>query len=50
MTKRLTKEQIDAALKLHEGGLNWAIIASYLGVDVATLRKHRKKHYEKNKH
>ena len=49
MRTQLTAEQIALAQQLHSQGLTWLVVASYLGVNVATLNKYRKRYDNNNK-
>ena len=45
----MTKEQIELAQRMSDTGITWEVIASYFGVNQATLRKYRKKYDNNNK-
>ena len=45
----ITKEQIEHAYELHNQGLSWVVVASYLGVNRSTLDRYRKRYEHNNK-
>lgn len=45
----MTNQQIELAYEMSDSGITWEVIASYFGVNQATLRKYRKQYEHNNK-